>query len=386
MAETRNRLTNAQIKGLPPGRHADGGGLYLSVKDSGARSWAFMWKRGGKRREAGLGSPPRVTLAQARRTAERYRAAVAEGRDPVAERQSVKAATTFGEAAEQFLADNEAGWKNAKHRQQWRNTLATYAGLLTNMKLHDVDTDAVLRCLKPIWTEKPETASRVRGRIERVLAYAAARGWRDRERINPATWSGHLSAILPAPKKLSRGHHTALPWQEVPDFMAALRERDGLAARALEFTILTAARSGEVREATWDEIDREAAVWTVPAPRMKGEREHRVPLSGPALAVLSVTPRIDEGALIFPGARRGPMSDMTLSAVLKRMGVNTTVHGFRSSFRDWAGDATAFPRELAEAALAHAVGDATERAYRRGDALAKRRELMEAWGAHCVGR
>ncbi|MEM8551096.1 MAG: integrase arm-type DNA-binding domain-containing protein [Pseudomonadota bacterium] len=368
---------------LPSGRHADGGGLYLAVKETGARSWAFMWKRNGKRREAGLGAFPDVSLAQARRIADTYRIAIAEGRDPIAERRATQAPKTFVDVVECFLADNEHGWRNAKHRQQWRNTLATYGKPIANMPLDEIDTEAVLRCLKPIWREKPETASRVRGRIERVLAYATARGWRDRERINPATWKGHLSAILPKPAKLVRGHHAAMRFEEVPEFMAALRQRKGIAAKALEFTILTAARSGEVREMSWSEIDRDAAVWTVPAERMKAYRAHRVPLTDAALAVLDQTPFVDDNPLVFPGAKGKPMSDMTLAAVLKRMDVDATVHGFRSSFRDWVGDATAFPRELAEAALAHAVGDQTERAYRRSDALERRRDLMEAWASMC---
>ena len=381
MAETRNRLVATQLKGLPAGRHSDGAGLYLTVKPTGARSWVYMWKRAGRRREMGLGAYPGVTLAKARSSAEKVRSSLAEGRDPLLERQPTKRPTTFADVAERFLDDNEAGWRNAKHRAQWRSTLKAYCEPIADTSVGEVDTEGVLRCLRPIWLTKPETASRVRGRIERVLAYAAAHGWRDRERINPAAWSGHLAAILPKPGKLTRGHHRALPFAEVPIFIARLRERRGFAARALEFAILTAARSGEVRGATWGEISGD--VWTVPASRMKAAREHRVPLSGAAVAILDGLPRGEGDNLLFPGTREQTLSDMSLSAVLRRMEVDATVHGFRSSFRDWAGDATTFPREVAEAALAHVVGDAAERAYRRSDALAKRRELMEAWADFC---
>ena len=383
MAETRNRLVAAQVKGLPPGRHSDGAGLYISVKPTGARSWLFMYKREGRRRELGLGGFPTISLAVARKEAETLRAALAGGRDPLAERKPAGRPTTFAEVVERFLEDNEGGWRNAKHALQWRSTLAAYCQPIADKPVADVDTEGVLRCLRPIWQTKAETASRVRGRIERVLAYAAAHGWRDRERVNPAAWSGHLAAILPRPEKLMRGHHRALPFQDVPSFMTALQERRGIAARALEFAILTAARSGEVRGATWGEVDD--AVWTVAAGRMKAGREHRVPLSGAAQKILKVLPRGESGDFLFPGARGQPLSDMTLSAVLKRMHVSATVHGFRSSFRDWAGDATDFQREVAEAALAHVVGDAAERAYRRSDALEKRRKLMEGWADFCSG-
>ena len=385
----RNRFTAAEVKSVSEvGRHADGGGLYLVVKPTGARAWAFMWKARGRRREMGLGPFPAVSLAKARTVAERHRAAIAEGRDPLAERKGVEAKAsepTFAEASDTFIASMEAGWRNPKHRQQWRNTLATYCEPIADRPVSEVDTDAVLKVLQPIWVAKPETASRVRGRIERVLDYARARGWRSG--ANPALWRGHLSAILPARARLTKGHHAAMPYRDVPRFVWALRTRQGLAARALEFAVLTAARSGEVRGASWSEIDLAEALWTIPAARMKGGREHRVPLSEAALAILEGLGTAAEGSgLVFPGARGQPLSDMSLSAVLRRMKLDDfTVHGFRSSFRDWCAETTSVASEVAEMALAHAVGNKVEAAYRRGDLFDKRRELMAAWAAFCGG-
>ena len=277
----------------------------------------------------------------------------------------------------------ETGFRNAKHRSQWRNTLATYTTPIWNKRLAEIETDDVLACLKPIWQAKAETASRVRGRIERVLDAAAARGLRSRD--NPARWRGHLANLLPKRQKLARGHHAAMPFVDVPVFVERLREVEGVSARALEFTILTAARSGEVLGARWSKIDLDAKVWTVSAGRMKAAREHRVPLSERAVEILSALAAVKIGDYVFPGAKRGsPLSVMALTMVMRRMGMEAfTVHGFRSAFRDWAGERTNFPREVAEAALAHVVGDETERAYRRGDALEKRRALMEAWAIFC---
>ena len=273
------------------------------------------------------------------------------------------------------------GFRNEKHRAQWAMTLTTYAAPLRSMKLDDIATADVLAVLQPLWQTKAETASRLRGRIERVLDAAKAKGLRSGE--NPARWRGHLDALLPARHRLTRGHHAAMPYDDVPAFIGRLRASESVSALALEFAILTASRTGEVLGARWDEIDLDAKLWTVPAARMKAGREHRVPLTARALAILQTVEKVRTGEHVFPGQRRGkPLSVMALAMVLRRLKLeNVTVHGFRSAFRDWCGEATAFPRDVAEAALAHTVGDMTERAYRRGDALEKRRKLMAAWAA-----
>jgi integrase len=379
-------LTARKVETAGPGKHEDGHGLRLVVSPSGARKWVFRFMRAGNRVEMGLGSVPAVSLAQARESAADARRLVKAGKDPVAVRRAERAAgadETFGPFALRLIDTIETAFRNEKHRAQWRTTLTTYVAPIWNKRLADIETDDVLACLKPIWTTKAETASRVRGRIERVLDAAAARGLRSRD--NPARWRGHLANLLPKRQKLSRGHHAAMPFDDVPAFVERLRDAEGVSACALEFTILTAARSGEVLGARWSEFDLEAKVWTVPADRMKAGREHRVPLSDRAVAILSELAAVRIGEHVFPGAKRGkPLSVMAPTMLMRRMGVGEfTVHGFRSAFRDWAGERTDYPRELAEAALAHVVGDATERAYRRGDALEKRRELMEAWSAFC---
>jgi integrase len=295
-------------------------------------------------------------------------------------------------AAESLLADVEQGWRNQKHRGQWHMMATTYAAGLRDRPVAEINTDDVLAVLKPLWQRIPSTASRTRGRIERVLDYAKARGWRTGE--NPARWRGHLALMLPKPEKLRRGRHTALPFPEVPAFMERLRQQTALAARTLELLILTASRTGEITGMCWEEVDLHAGLWIIPARRMKAAREHRVPLSPRAVAILSerqaeALELVGKGTLagfVWPGRKPGHgLSNGTLERVLDRMGVAVTVHGFRSAFRDWAGDRTSFPREVAETALAHVVEDATERAYRRGDALEKRRQLMEAWAAFCAG-
>jgi len=406
MAVSLNRLNARQVQTIKaPGRHADGGGLYLVVDKSGARRWVFLfrWKATptepgtGKLREMGLGSAISVSLAAAREAAVRVREQIAAGVDPIAASRSVKAAAsvpTFGEAAEAHIKSMEPAWRNTKHVSQWRSTLsverredggfldAGYCASIRDKAVDQITTEDVLAILSPIWSEKNETASRVRGRIEAVLDAAKAKGLRSGE--NPARWKGHLALTLPKRQKLQRGHHEALPYGEVPAFVKRLRLVRGMSAFALEFATLTAARSGEVRGARWGEMDLGAKVWTVPAARMKAGREHRVPLCARAVEILETLAQLDHGPedIVFPGQRRGsPLSDMSLTALLRRLEVPVTVHGFRSSFRDWAGDATAFPREVAEAALAHAVGDATEAAYRRSDALEKRRQMMEEWAA-----
>lgn len=383
MARLQNKLSDPKCKAeKKPGLLSDGGGLYLDVKPTGAKSWAFVWRRDGKRNEMGLGAYPTVGLARARKLAGDHRAAIAEGRNPLVEKRKEEE-PTFGECVEQFLGSMEGQWRNEKHRAQWRSTLFTHGAALLGKRVSQIDNTAVLAVLTPIWGKLPETASRLRGRIERVLDFARAKGWRTGE--NPALWRGHLKNVLPERQRLSRGHHSALPYSEVPGVIERLRALPGVSSRALEFLILTAARSGEVREATWSEIDLEAKVWTVPAKRMKAGREHRVPLTPQMVAILDgmQAPRISD--YVFPGQKPDkPLSVMAFSMLLRRMKLEAyTVHGFRSAFRDWAGDQTDFPREIAEAALAHTVGDATERAYRRSDALARRRALMEAWAEQC---
>jgi integrase len=394
MSAISRRLTARGVAGInKPGRHADGDGLYLNVSKSGSKSWVFLYQRNGKRREMGLGSIGDVPLGAARAKVAEARQALMAGGDPFARREAERV-VTFGDAVDALLADVEAGWRNPKHAAQWRMTLNTYASTLRHRPVAEVGTEHVLQVLRPLWLRVPETASRTRGRIERVLDYAKALGWRSGE--NPARWRGHLALILPKAEKLRRGHHRALPFAELPEFMKRLRATRGLGPRALEFLILTAARSGEVRGASWGELDLDAALWTVPKGRMKAARPHRVPLSMPAMSLLedlrneaealAEDGNVSPSAFLFPGTRPGrSLSDGTLERVLDRMKVAVTPHGFRSSFRDWAGDMTDHPREVVEAALAHAVGDETERAYRRSDAIEKRRGLMEAWGRYCGG-
>jgi integrase len=380
MARRINRLSHRGLPGITrAGRHADGGNLYLSISPNGGRRWVFLFRWRGKPREIGLGSARDVTLARARELATAARARLAEGLDPRTVREPVQG-RTFGEVADALISSMESGWRNERHRAQWKMTLQEYAKPLRSLDVATISTDDVLTVLKPIWNVKAETASRVRGRIERVLDAAKAKGIRSGE--NPARWRGHLDHLLPKRERLSRGHHAAMPYGDVPAFMARLRKREAMAARALEFCILTAARSGEVLGARRDEFDVAAGVWTVPPERMKAGREHRVPLSDRALEIVAMG---DED-FVFPGERRGKsLSKMQMALVLCRMDIDdATVHGFRSSFRDWTSEETHFPREVVETALAHVIGDATERAYRRGDALEKRRELMNAWAAYCA--
>lgn len=368
-----------------PGRHGDGAGLYLSISNDGRRRWVFLFTQEGKLREMGLGSAQDVSLADARDKAATARKQVAAGLDPILERsRSQSAVPTFGEAADRFVADMAPQFRNAKHIQQWRTTLTQDAAPLRNKPVDAITTEDVLVVLHPIWQSKSETASRLRGRIERVLDAAKAQGHRHGD--NPARWRGHLDHLLPRRQRLQRGHHKAMRFSDVPAFVGDLRVRDAVAARALEFLILTAARTGEVIGGRWQEIDLNQKVWTVPAGRMKAGREHRVPLPDRAIIILEEIAAFgrDPDAAIFPSAKRGrPLSTGAMERLLDRMKVEVTVHGFRSSFRDWCGELSTFPREVAEAALAHVVGDATEQAYRRGDALEKRRALMQAWARYC---
>jgi integrase len=386
MARTINKLSARKVETvIEPGRHSDGNGLYLYVDAAGAKRWLFMFRWQGKRREMGLGGIARVSLAQARGRAAEARALLAEGRNPISARSAIDAERrsmpTFAAFADELLPEICKGFRNEKHRDQWASTLKAHAGPLAAVALDAVTTELVLKALGPIWHAKPETASRVRGRIERVLDAARARGLIKPPWENPARWRGHLDNLLPRRQALSRGHHAAIPYQEVPAFMAELAKRQSMAARALELTIYCASRSGEILGATWAEFDLDNAVWAIPATRMKAGRQHRVPLSAPALSLVTALREASTSDFVFPGQKPGrPLSNMAMEMLLRRMKrLDVTVHGFRSSFRDWAGETTAFPREIAEAALAHVVGDQTERAYRRGDALARRRELMEAW-------
>jgi len=372
-----------------PGLHAVGGvaGLHLQVDDGGARSWILRVTIGDRRPDMGLGGYPDVTLAGAREAARAARAKIKAGIDPIAEARAARSvlkaamagAWTFDACATDYIKAKASEWKNAKHAKQWTNTLTKYASpKIGTLQVRDVELPHVLSVIEPIWSTKTETANRVRNRMELVLDWATVRGYR--KGLNPARWRGHLDKVLAKPSKVSKvAHHPALPDVDVGAFMRDLRKGEGMGARALEFVILTACRSGEVRGATWQEIDLGAATWTIPASRMKADREHRVPLSVPALRLLRALPRIPGVDLVFAAPRGGVLSDMTLTAVLRRMSVDVVPHGFRSTFRDWCSERTNYPHEVAEMALAHAVGNRTEAAYRRGDLFEKRRELMTLW-------
>ncbi len=366
-------------------------GLYLNVGAGGARSWVLRAMVGGKRRDMGLGGYPDVTLAGAREKARQAREQIEAGTDPILARKQARSALiaqqatelTFEQAAQQYIVAQGDAWRNAKHRQQWANTLATYAyPVLSRMLVRDIEQAHVLAVLEPIWRTKTETATRVRGRIESVLGWATVRGARAGD--NPARWRGHLDKLLPSPKKIATvEHHEALSIDAMPGFMQALRQREGIAARALEFAILTAARSGEVRGMTWAEVDVQQRLWIVPAERHKMRKEHRVTLSDPVVALLQSMPRLEGSELVFFAPRGGLLSDMTLLAVLRRMQVPTTAHGFRSTFRDWVAERTNYPGDLAEMAMSHAISNTVEAAYRRGDMVDKRRKMMAAWADFC---
>lgn len=376
-----------------PGVHAVGGvtGLHLQVKETGARSWLLRIKIGDKRREIGLGGYPDVTLAQARDKARAARDLIASGVDPIEEKRAAKAAlrvaqaalVTFDEAARRWHDSKRHEYRNDKHAAQVLTTITTYASpVIGGLPVSAITLAHVMQVLEPIWKEKTETASRLRGRLESVLSWATVSGFRSGD--NPARWKGNLDAVLPKPGKVARvEHHRALPIDAVPDFMARLRHVDGMGARALEFAILTATRSGEVRGAVWSEVDLAAGIWTVPAARMKAGKEHKVPLSPEAIALLQKLPRFEGSDYLFCAPRGGALSDMTLSAVLRRMEVDAVPHGFRSTFRDWASERTAYPSHVAEMALAHAIGNKVEAAYRRGDLFEKRRLMMNDWADHC---
>lgn len=372
-------LSARKVDTAGPGRHGDGRGLFLYVKPTGARSWVLRYQVQGRRRDLGLGPYPDVTLAMARERAAEARRLIAEGQDPIAKKQQAKP-KTFREAALELIESKRPGWKNAKHAAQWTSTLEAYVfPKIGAVQIAKIETADVISTLTPIWAAKPETANRVRQRIEAVIDYASALGIRSGD--NPARWRGHLDHLLPKPTKVRAvKHHPALPHAEIADFMAEISKRTGVAARALAFTILTAARSGETRGMTWSEVDLEAKVWTIPAARMKAGKEHRVPLTAAALALLG--PKGHNATLVFGSDTKSgkPISDMSMTAVLRRMErADITVHGFRSTFRDWAGETTGFPREVIEAALAHGIKNKAEAAYARSDLFDKRRKLMEAW-------
>lgn len=388
-------LSAAQVAKLAEsGLYAVGGvaGLQLRIDPGGSRHWILRVKIGKKRRDIGLGGFPTVSLAQARERAREARELIWRGVDPVEERKAARAALiaaqsvlTFDECARRFLANKEHEFRNGKHAAQWRATIKTYASpVIGSLPVNQVELRHVEAVLSAIWTTKTETAKRLRGRIEAVLDWATVTGHRKGD--NPARWKGNLDAVLASPNKVAKKQHfAAMPYTEVPAFLVELREREGIAARALEFTVLTAARSGETRGATWKEIDMEAGTWTIPGDRMKAGKEHRVPLTDAALAILRALPRLDDSpdSPVFFAPRGGHLSDMTLTAVLRRMKIDATVHGFRSSFRDWAADQTSFPREVAEQALAHVL-QGVEAAYRRTDLFEKRRKLMDAWASYCA--
>ena len=391
-----NALTPLAVKNAKPGRHADGGGLHLLVKETGARSWVYRFMLKGKSRDIGLGAAGQggLSLADARTARDALRLKVKAGIDPLEERQreatealaaaqaAAIAGITFNAVAEAYIAANEASWRNDKHRQQWRNTLASYVyPVMGELPVAEIGTAHVLKILEPIWQGKPETASRIRGRIETVLDAAKARGYREGE--NPARWRGHIAQILPPRSRLTRGHHKAMPYEAIPAFMAKLREREAMAALALEFVVLTATRTSEVLGATWAEVDLDKAIWTVPASRMKAGKEHRVPLSPRAVEILEATKPLGKTSL-FPGDKGGKLSTMAMSMLLRRMKLDCTVHGFRSGFRDWAAECTGYAHEVCEMALAHVIGNKSEAAYRRGDLFDKRRRLMADWATYCA--
>ncbi|RQM49334.1 site-specific integrase [Paraburkholderia bannensis] len=397
MPRAINRLSQLTLtKTTKPGLYADGGNLYLQITAAGVKSWLFRYMRDGKPRAMGLGPLHTVGLAEARALALDCRRLLLAGTDPLDARDAERAAkrvaqandVSFQHCAEKYIEAHRAGWKNAKHADQWTNTLTTYAyPVFDSRPVSAIDTSLVMRVLEPIWTTKTETASRLRGRIESVLDWATVRGYRSGE--NPARLKGHLDTLLPKRSRVQKvEHHPALPYADLPDFMKTLRSEAGIAARALEILILTATRTNEVIGATWQEFDLNEGVWTIPAERMKMRKEHRVPLSIRAIALVKTQQEVKRDDYVFPGARdKKPLSNMAMLQLLERMKRNDiTVHGFRSTFRDWAGETTHYPREVCEAALAHGIKDKAEAAYARGDLFAKRAALMQDWAAFADGR
>jgi integrase len=391
---TLNRLSTTKVARLKhKGMYADGGGLYLRVSESGTKGWIFRFGENGKLHDMGLGAVHTISLAKARERARECRELRLQGINPISHRRASLAARkasearamTFRQCAEAYMASHEDAWRNARHREQWRSSLAAYVyPVIGELPVNAVDTGLVLKVVEPIWKTTTETASRIRGRIERVLGWATVREYRSGD--NPARWRGHLQELLPAKGKVRKvEHYAALPYTEIGAFMAMLRQHSNIAARALEYTILTATRTGEALGTKWSEIDLSSGTWTIPAERIKTGKEHKVPLSGAAIAVLEGMQSIRHSEFVFPGAQpRRPLSGMAMAMALRRLGRDDlTVHGFRSTFRDWAAERTSFPREVAEMALAHAIPSAVEAAYRRGDLFDKRRRLMDAWAEYC---
>jgi integrase len=389
MPKVAKPLTALSIRRAKPGYVADGNGLYLQVTDAGARSWIYRYALHGRRREMGLGPFPTISIATVRNLAAGARSLVVAGTDPIDARDAERArqrleearSITFSDAAEQFLQSHEGTWKNAKHRQQWRNTLGTYAHpVIGSLPVADVHTEEIVRLLDPIWNAKAETAFRVRARVERVLDWAKVRGYRSGE--NPARWRGHLDKLFPARRKVRKvKHHAAVRIDDMPIIYGRLSQAAGMAAVALRFAILTGARAGEVTGANWAELDLNTAIWSIPASRMKAQREHRVPLSGEAVDLLREAKKVRTTELVFPGYRAGTQLSVSslLTALKTAGGGEATVHGFRSTLRDWAAERTTISREVAEMALAHVIGDKVEAAYRRGELMKKRAAMMEQW-------
>ena len=388
-----HKLTPLKAKNASPGKYEDGAGLRLVVSHSGSRRWVLRYTLHGNRREMGLGSFLEVSLAKARTKADEFRKQASEGIDPIESRlvEPLKI-PTFTSCAAQFIRAHRRGWKNAKHARQWVSTMKTYARPVIGSKQVDIiKTEDILRVLSPIWTSKTETAKRVQGRIENIMDFASAHKYCDP--LNPARWRGHLDKLLPKPSRVKTVvHHPAMPYTDLPDFMNELKLKSGISTNALQFLILTACRTGEVIKAEWSEIDIKAATWIIPASRMKARQEHRVPLSSQAIALLNSMPKIESNPYVFPGARHGkPLSNMALLQVMRKMGYGVSgdrgeyvPHGFRSSFRDWSGEVSSFPRDVAEMALAHVIENKVEAAYRRGDLFDKRRKMMQEWSDYCA--
>ena len=391
-------LSAQGVKNAGPGKYEDGEGLRLVVSSTGAKKWVMRITVAGKRREMGLGSYPLTSLAEARDKADAARKAVVKGQDPIAQRkvemmeESPPAMPTFTQVAARYIRAHRHGWSNRKHARQWCATLKTYARpTLGKQAINTISTEEVLKVLTPIWRKKTETAKRVQGRMENIFDFAAAHKWRDP--TNPARWRGNLDMLLPRPTRVQKvEHHPAMPYDEVPAFMEELKSKPGVSAQALQFLILTACRSGEVMGTQWSEIDLEARIWTIPAIRMKAKREHRVPLSPEAFAILQSLPTLANNPYVFYGSRgHRPISNMAMLQQMRGMGYgvggnrgNYVPHGFRSSFRDWAGEVSSYPRDVCEMALAHVIENKVEAAYRRGDLFVKRRKMMEEWAAWCT--
>ena len=386
-----HRLTPRKVSTAKQGKYEDGGGLRLVVGASGSKKWVLRFSLKGKRREMGLGAYPTVSLGDARAMAAEYRQQAADGTDPIKARavEPVRI-PNFTTCAARYIRAHRKGWRNHKHQRQWVTTMKTYARpTIGDMSVDEISTEDILKILKPIWNTKTETAKRVQGRIENILDYASAYKWRDSN--NPARWRGHLDKLLPKPSRVKNSrHHPAMPYQEVARFMEELRINQSISALALRFLILTATRTSEVLKAEWAEIDLKTAVWTIPAERMKARREHRIPLTKESIIILKETPKIHGNPYVFPGSRSNrPLSNMALLQLMRGMGYGVNEdrgdyvpHGFRSSFRDWSGEVSSYPRDVAEMALAHTIQNKVEAAYRRGDLFEKRRKMMDDWEAY----